>query len=218
MEDYPKIKFIESIVFSHDIESKLQAIVLDIRFLICLEKYLDTNQTENYIDSTIKEKIYKIVKYIRFDLKSRKMTEQENELLNLIIKKTNRVKEGNILGFYYNQANVRAHDAKTISADTKMTMLLDMLELIKESISYDYEILSDLNKSPEEKTRIVEKYKGNGWFLCSVKGMYAECSEIFDKKEIKENLKSVIDANEKILIKKNLRYSNSEIRRQILER
>lgn len=223
MGDYPKIKFIESILFSQDMKEKLNDIVLDIRFLICLDKYLDSKLTGKYvgtyIDNNIKEKIYYIVKQIRNNINNNKQTPEEIELLNTIITKTNKMKQGDILDYYYNQAIKRAHDTEKTSHDYKMTRILDMFEAIRESISYDYEVLSDLYKA-KEQSGIIEKYKGNGWFLSSVKGMYAECSEMFDEKPIKENLKSVVDENEKVLTKErqNLRYSNSEIRRQILER
>ncbi len=214
---YSQIKYIESIMFSSDIEEKLETTILDINFLIYLERYLNLNKSEHFMDEQMKERIYYIIKRIRESLKDRKLTEKETELINTIIRKTNATQRENALNFYCTQAINRSHNMDKTSINEIWDNFLYMLDEIRESISYDYEVLCYLNKATEDTT-IIEKYKGDPWFLCSIKGMYAECSEIFENGEIKENLKQVLDENEKVFTKQMLKNSNSEIRKKIIER
>ena len=138
--------------------------------------------------------------------------------MNRIIKKLNSFYYNKTLEFYYNQATHRAHDGSTTSYEHKMERIYELHDTICASISYDYEIIKDLILPPKSFDLIYSKYISNGWFLCSVKGIYAENKDYFKNPNVLRNLSKIILANEKIKIKKELNQSCKEIKTKILKR
>lgn len=213
-------KYVESIIFDPKFNEKLRAGKLDkqlnIKFLMYLNNYLELNR--NHIDETIKNKLYEIIRYIRFN-KNQNNEDEYNILLNNVIAKINQASQEDILGFYYNQANARAHDSRSVRQSDKMDSLLGLYEQICYSISYDFQVLCDLCKTPEEYEKVIKKYLADGWFISSVKGIYHENAKIFNDPKIIENLTQVIIANEKILKSKStLQEGNNDIKEKILRR
>lgn len=212
-------KYVESIIFDPKLKEKLNAGTLNkhlnMKFLMYLNNYLEQHKT--CIDETIKNGLYDIIRYMRFNGQG---NEKEYDiLLNDAIIRINQTTQDGILGFYYNQANARAHNSRNVKYSEKMDKLLELYEQICYSISYDFQVLYDLCKTPEEYEKIIKKYLADGWFICSIKGIYHENSQIFDNPKIIENLTQVIKANEKMLKgKPRLQEGNDEIKRKILER
>ena len=221
-EKYYNKKFVESIIYDPKLKEKLEKRVLDnllnIEFLIHLNSYLDLDENQQCIDDTLKNKIYELVRYIRFNLEKNKEV-LHNIILNQIIKKLNHMHQNNFLGFYYKQANARAHDSEKMSFEKKVEKLFELYEDICKSISYDFQVLCDLYKTPEEYKKIFPKYVADGWFISSIKGIYYKKKKIFRDPYVLENLTRVVTQNETITnLKQTFQESNYDIKRKILKR
>lgn len=217
--EYFNKKYVESIIYDTKLTEKLKMGTLkkqlDMKFLMYLNNYLEQHKT--CIDETTKNRLYDLIRYMRFN--GQKHEKEYDMLLNDAIIRINQTTQDGILGFYYNQANARAHDSRSVKQSEKMDKLPELYEQICYSISYDFQVLDDLCKTPEEYEKIIKKYLADGWFLCSIKGIYHENAQIFDNEQIIENLAHVIRANEKLLKRKSvLKEGNNEIKRKILER
>lgn len=219
---YYNNKFVESIIYDAELEEKIKSgkicDELDLNFLINLNNYLNLNKRYHFIDDELKIKLLNLIQYIRFNLNHNNIPEY-TKIINEIITKLNQIEQYNTIGFYYNEANARAQDSNQVSYNEKIEKLFYMKKEILHSISYDFRVLCDLTKSREEYNKIFSKYIGDGWFMCSIKGIYNENEQIFDNPLIRSNLECVINANEKILLKnKNLKNCNNEIKQKILKR
>lgn len=200
-------KYIESIIYDKNILNK--PIKIKPLFLENLKTYIDTyNET---MDKTIKIRIYNLLSCLREN------EEYDKNLINEIIIKLNKNDNSKILSFYYDQATIRAHDSEQTSIDEKMERLQYMHEGICKSISYDYEVIEVLSLPPTQFEEILPKYISDGWFLCSIKGIYAENSGFFDNKEVITNLTKVIEANEKTK-HTSIKNLNKQIKVKILKR
>ena len=213
--DYYYKKYVESIIYDVDIFSKIKKIYkLDEKFLEQLEKYI--TQYESTIDVILKKRILDIIFYLRSDLEYNK-DESANKYINRIITKLNNFYYQNTLDFYYHQAVVRAHDTSKTTHNEKMERIFELHDAICMSISYDYEIMKDLSLPTKSFDLIYSKYISNGWFLCSVKGIYAENKDFFTNPNVISNLKKIILANDEIKLKNNLYQSSKDIKILILK-
>lgn len=218
-EEYYNNKFIESIIYDEDIEKKLEGKKLDNKlnkkFLISFNDYLDMNQKYHFLDKQIKEKIYGLINYIRFHIPQ---TKETIEIINEIIRKTNRIENMMSLQFYYNEANKRFYSGTNINFDEKMQQVFNLIDKINKSISYDYQVLCDITKRPEEYKKVFTKYISDIWFLCSVKAIYKEKNIIFDDILVRENIEKVIEQNEQTIGEKELIEQGKVIKLKILGR
>lgn len=218
-EEYYNNKFIESIIYDENLEQKLENKKLDDKlnrnFLVNFNYYLDLNQKNHFLDKQIKEKIYDLINYIRFYIPQ---TKETIELINEIIRKTNRIENMMSLQFYYNEANKRFYSYTNIDFDEKMQQVFNLIDKINKSISYDYQVLCDITKRPEEYKKIFTKYISDVWFLCSIKAMYVEKKIIFDDILVRENIEKVLSQNEQTIGEKELIERGNEIKIKILGR
>lgn len=189
---YFENKFVESIIYNNEIlkQDNLEE-KLDINFLKYLNQYLKINETEKTIDSKVKDRLYEIIRYIRFNM-NQNSREEYNKELNKAIEMINKMPQANRIKFYSNQLKNRASDGSLDSETIDAATDPRIQELICYSICYDYQVLCDLIKSPNEYKKEMEKYIGNeyGWFICSVKGMNYENPKLFDDKNVRENIRA----------------------------
>jgi len=218
-DEYYNNKFIESLIYDTNLEQKLKNNKLDDKlnrdFLINLTYYLDLNQQYHFLDKQTKEKIYELINYIRFYIPQ---TKETIEIINEIIRKTNRIQNMMSLQFYYNEANKRIYSGTNIKLDERIQQIFYIIDKIKKSISYDYQVLCDITKSSEEYKKIFTKYISDVWFLCSIKAIYAEKRIIFEDVLVRDNIEKVIMQNEKSIVQKELIDQCNEIKIKILKR
>lgn len=220
---YLENKFVESIIYNSEIlEQKDLKEKLDINFLKYLNQYLRINKKTQTIDENIKNRLYKIIRYIRFNMGQNSNEEYNNEI-NKAIVMINQITPEKCLNFYYNQMNARAHNSKNISHDEKIEAALNpsMYDNLCYSICYDYKVLCDLMKKPSEYEKEMVKYVGNeyGWFLCSIKGMNYENPKLFEDENIRNNVFATLAYNiSKNKMSKNQKMSTDEINKNIFKR
>jgi len=222
---YLENKFVESIIYDQSIDEKLkkQAVdqnlekKFDINFLKYLNQYLKLAKREKTMDMRVKERLHKIIRYIRFNL-GQNGNQEYNEELNKAIIILNQMPTDNYLNFYYNQMNARAHDSKTSTMDEKMEKIFELYDDLCYSICHDYEVICDLMKEPKEYIKTITKYTGEkyGLFLCSVKGIYYEYPELFEENNIKDNLRITIIQGSISGLNKMLKQSTKEVQANIL--
>lgn len=218
--EYMNNKFVESLIYDTKIQLSRTSTEkkLNIEFLKKLNDYLKQEQIKKRIDTNIKERTYKIMDYIRFDMKKNKDIHYNKEI-NEAIRNLNQIKDQICISFYYNQLNARVHYSKKITEQEKIDNLSRLYNKICYSISCDYRVLYNLKKESKDYVEILPKYIGDEWFLSSIKGIYYENAEIFDEEIIQENLYLTIMKNENLhRLDNTLRESNQQIKEIILKR
>jgi len=218
--EYIDNKFVESLIYDTKIQLRRTSTTkkLDIEFLKKLNNYLNQEQIKKRIDTNVKERTYRILDYIRFDMEKNKDINFNKEI-NEAIRHLNQIKKQACLSFYYNQLNARVHNSKKVTEQEKIDNLSKLYSKICYSISYDYKVIYDLKKESKDYAEMLPKYIGDEWFLSSIKGIYYENAEIFDEETIQENLLMTIMKNENLhRLDNTLKESNQQIKEIILKR
>ena len=220
LKEYLNRKCVESIIYDTEIEIKKKSTQkkLNIEFLKKLNTYLKQKETSETIDENVKERIIEIINYMRFDMKKNQEPKYNKEL-NDIIRDINNINDNYCLNFYYNELNARAHNSDEFLYVEKIHQIYRYYNTICYSISYDYKVLTDIIKPPEEYKKVNPKYKGDPWFLSSINGMYYEKPEIFKEDIIIENTLKTIEQNEKLVtFDSEIKKHNQKIKQIVLKR
>ena len=211
-------KYVESFIFDPDIQKRLTSgVLISPDFLIYLNSYLNLNDQELFIDDVLRNRILSIINYMRFSLNLYRDS-YYSFIINEIICKLNNIDFDYSLLFYFDQANIRALDSMITRHDDKIERFFYMRDDIDKSICFDFEVLQALHKDCSEFSKLLPTYVKNAWFLCSIKGMYAEYSQMFDEDLVRTNLEQLLNANDKVLKKSLLLDCNQAIRSKILKR
>ena len=219
-KEYMNNKFVESLIYDVNIEPNRYTTKrkMNVEFLKKLNSYLKNEEITDRLDTKVKNRIYMILDYIRFDMDKNKNLIYNREI-NEAIRKLNAIEDGYSLSYFLGQLNARAYkDNNSIFIRDGETIKI-YYSKICHSISYDYQVLKNLRKPQEKYSKILPKYIADSWFFSSIKGIYYENEEVFEDEILKENLYNTIIQNEKSQItdaedKKMCR----KIREEILKR
>lgn len=219
-KEYMNNKFVESLVYDIEIQPEKYTIKrkLNIDFLKKLNSYLKNEKVIERLDSNVKNRIYMLLNYIRFDM-NKNGNLMYNREINEAIRNLNDIEEGISIGYYLGQLNARIYKEKQTIYISDLKYLKEFYNNICYSISYDYRVLKNLRKTQEKYFQILPKYIGDEWFLASIKGIYYENKEIFEDEIFLENIYETIIQNQKSeTIHNDIKKISQEIREKILKR
>ena len=219
-KEYMNNKFVESLVYDIEIQPEKYTIKrnLNIDFLKKLNSYLKNEKVIERLDSNVKNRIYMLLNYIRFDM-NKNGNLMYNREINEAIRNLNDIEEGISIGYYLGQLNARIYKEKQTIYISDLKYLKEFYNNICYSISYDYQVLKNLRKTQEKYFQILPKYIGDEWFLASIKGIYYENKEIFEDEIFLENIYETIIQNQKSeTIHNDIKKISQEIREKILKR
>lgn len=219
-KEYMNNKFVESLVYDIEIQPEKYTIKrkLNIDFLKKLNSYLKNEKVIERLDSNVKNRIYMLLNYIRFDM-NKNGNLMYNREINEAIRNLNDIEEGISISYYLGQLNARIYKEKQTIYISDLKYLKEFYNNICYSISYDYQVLKNLRKTQEKYFQILPKYIGDEWFLASIKGIYYENKEIFEDEIFLENIYETIIQNQKSeTIHNDIKKISQEIREKILKR
>ena len=207
---------IESLVFALDIKKYIDKLGIENynkKKLLCnFYEYLQANKDENIFDKKLKNNYYYLLDYIN-DNSTKSERLEQNEIIRDIKIALNNIGNDN-LDFLKEQIILREYSIRFYNFNLFMInkisnqTILDYKDVYYESISNDFLFLDLLLKDEKDFQDNYSKYLLNVNFYRSMNYFLAIYDWLFQKSEILDRTKFIIE-NDSLLLK-NLQYSSSE--------